>query len=387
LNGIFQESTQRRESGESEERSEEKRRADEQKRRAESERYAGGSTSFGLAIIFLMNLPKTGSWRIREWQSPRKSENPIHIIKSSVVEQALTSLGRTLQCRFRPCLSEYNRDDHPVTTINPFHSRAKYRSNPNNLPELHYNEERSCNRTPAAGPHHTIPSRTKPKSGHTTERRARRGLRNMKYRCGLTPEAGRGGGAAFALLQRSYQLVVKEERRSKTRRAAPPEAPVCFSAPVSFRNASVLDSAYYIAADLPPASVTVVQPFTVGDNKSYGGFWNPPLSPAKSYSIYYQAMSRANGETKINCVRLANKGASTQDSDAMEPEKQVDSTVKMAGVIAGILMFIIILLGLVLTFKRRSTVSAARTCPVLCSENMSCPLLCSEDMSRPLHVL
>ncbi|GLD58070.1 receptor-type tyrosine-protein phosphatase T, partial [Lates japonicus] len=41
------------------------------------------------------------------------------------------------------------------------------------------------------------------------------------------------------------------------------------------------------------------------------------------------------------------------DSDAMEPEKQVDSTVKMAGVIAGILMFIIILLGVVLTFKRR----------------------------------
>ncbi|XP_028430812.1 receptor-type tyrosine-protein phosphatase T [Perca flavescens] len=150
----------------------------------------------------------------------------------------------------------------------------------------------------------------------------------------------------------SYQLVVKEERKSKTRRAAS-EAPECFSAPVSFRNASVLDSPYYIAAELPPSSLTIVQPFTVGDNKSYGGFWNRPLSPAKSYSIYYQAMSRANGETKINCVRLANKGASTQDSDAMEPEKQVDSTVKMAGVIAGILMFVIILLGVVLTFKRR----------------------------------
>ncbi|XP_031734330.1 receptor-type tyrosine-protein phosphatase T, partial [Anarrhichthys ocellatus] len=104
----------------------------------------------------------------------------------------------------------------------------------------------------------------------------------------------------------SYQLVVKEERKSKTRRSAS-EAPKCFSAPVSFRNASFLDSSYYMAAELSPSSLTVVQPFTVGDNKSYGGFWNPPLSPAKSYSIYYQAMSRANGETKINCVRLANK--------------------------------------------------------------------------------
>ncbi|XP_014830659.1 PREDICTED: receptor-type tyrosine-protein phosphatase T-like, partial [Poecilia mexicana] len=153
----------------------------------------------------------------------------------------------------------------------------------------------------------------------------------------------------------SYQLVVKEERKSKSRRAAS-EAPECFSAPFSFRNASILNSAYYMAADLPPSSLTVVQPFTVGDNKSYGGFWNPPLSPAKSYSIYFQAMSRANGETKINCVRLACKvviGASTQDSDAMEPEKQVDSTVKMAGMIAGSLMIIIILLGAILTFKRR----------------------------------
>ncbi|CAL8337692.1 unnamed protein product [Lota lota] len=165
----------------------------------------------------------------------------------------------------------------------------------------------------------------------------------------LKPAQSRGAPVS------SYQLVVKEERKSKSRRAAGDgtSAPACFSAPVSFRNASALDSAYYMAAELPPSSMTAPTAFTVGDNKSYGGFSNPPLSPAKSYSVYYQAISRANGETKINCVRLATKGASTQDSDAMEPEKQVDSTVKMAGVIAGVLMFIIILLGLLLTFKRR----------------------------------
>lgn len=46
-------------------------------------------------------------------------------------------------------------------------------------------------------------------------------------------------------------------------------------------------------------------------------------------------------------------GASTQNSNTVEPEKQVDNTVKMAGVIAGLLMFIIILLGVMLTIKRR----------------------------------
>uniref|UniRef100_A0AAR2JFG6 protein-tyrosine-phosphatase n=1 Tax=Pygocentrus nattereri TaxID=42514 RepID=A0AAR2JFG6_PYGNA len=161
----------------------------------------------------------------------------------------------------------------------------------------------------------------------------------------LKPAQSRGAPVS------AYQVVVQEERKQKVRRAT--DVIECFSVPVSFRNASILDSAHYFAAELSPVSLAVVQPFTIGDNKTYNGYWNAPLSPAKSYSIYFQALSRANGETKINCVRLATKGASTQNSNAVEPEKQVDSTVKMAGVIAGILMFIIILLGVVLTFKRR----------------------------------
>uniref|UniRef100_A0A8C9Q4T6 protein-tyrosine-phosphatase n=1 Tax=Spermophilus dauricus TaxID=99837 RepID=A0A8C9Q4T6_SPEDA len=141
----------------------------------------------------------------------------------------------------------------------------------------------------------------------------------------LKPAQSRGAPVSV------YQLVVKEERLQKSRRAA-----------------DIIES-----AELKPANLPVTQPFTVGDNKTYNGYWNPPLSPLKSYSIYFQALSKANGETKINCVRLATKGASTQNSNTVEPEKQVDNTVKMAGVIAGLLMFIIILLGVMLTIKRR----------------------------------
>ncbi|XP_051996633.1 receptor-type tyrosine-protein phosphatase T-like [Xyrauchen texanus] len=177
----------------------------------------------------------------------------------------------------------------------------------------------------------------------------------------LKPAQSRGAPVS------AYQVVVQEKRKQKVRRAT--DVLECFPVPVSFRNASILDSPHYFAAELPPVSLAVVQPFTIGDNKTYNGYWNAPLSPAKSYSIYFQAMSKANGETKINCVRLATKGrgqnttpyilvipsegASTQNSNDIEPEKQVDGTVKMAGVIAGILMFVIILLGVLLTFKRR----------------------------------
>ncbi|XP_068768510.1 receptor-type tyrosine-protein phosphatase T isoform X14 [Struthio camelus] len=161
----------------------------------------------------------------------------------------------------------------------------------------------------------------------------------------LKPAQSRGAPVSV------YQLVVKEEKPQKARRAA--DIIECFSVPVSYKNASSLDSPHYFAAELKPINLPVTQPFTVGDNKTYNGYWNAPLSPLKSYSIYFQALSKANGETKINCVRLATKGASTQNSNAVEPEKQVDSTVKMAGVIAGLLMFVIILLGAMLTIKRR----------------------------------
>ena len=74
-----------------------------------------------------------------------------------------------------------------------------------------------------------------------------------------------------------YQLVVKEERLQKSRRAA--DIIECFSVPVSYRNASSLDSLHYFAAELKPANLPVTQSFTVGDNKTYNGYWNPPLSP------------------------------------------------------------------------------------------------------------
>ncbi|CDQ62113.1 unnamed protein product [Oncorhynchus mykiss] len=119
----------------------------------------------------------------------------------------------------------------------------------------------------------------------------------------LKPAQSRGAPVS------AYQLVVKEERKQKVRRAA--DVLECFSVPVSFKNASILDLPHYFAAELPPIYLTVVQPFSVGDNKTYNGYWNPPLSPAKSYSIYFQALSKANGETKINCVRLATKGMRT----------------------------------------------------------------------------
>ncbi|XP_010582371.1 PREDICTED: receptor-type tyrosine-protein phosphatase T [Haliaeetus leucocephalus] len=194
----------------------------------------------------------------------------------------------------------------------------------------------------------------------------------------LKPAQSRGAPVSV------YQLVVKEEKLQKARRAA--DIIECFSVPVSYKNASSLDSPHYFAAELKPTNLPVTQPFTVGDNKTYNGYWNAPLSPLKSYSIYFQALSKANGETKINCVRLATKGASTQNSNAVEPEKQVDSTVKMAGVIAGLLMFVIILLGAMLTIKRRKLAKKQKETQTSTQREMG-PVATSDKTSTKLSAV
>uniref|UniRef100_A0A8D3BSY6 protein-tyrosine-phosphatase n=1 Tax=Scophthalmus maximus TaxID=52904 RepID=A0A8D3BSY6_SCOMX len=161
----------------------------------------------------------------------------------------------------------------------------------------------------------------------------------------LRPAQSRGAPVS------KYQVVVEEERPRRQRRGTA-EILRCYPVPIHFQNATLLNSQYYFSAELPMSELRAAMPFCVGDNRTYSGYWNAPLLPHKSYGIYYQAVSSANGETKIDCVRVATKGAATRKPEP-EQENQSDHTVKIAGAIAGILLFIIIFLGVVLLMKKR----------------------------------
>ncbi|XP_068199527.1 receptor-type tyrosine-protein phosphatase mu-like isoform X1 [Antennarius striatus] len=186
----------------------------------------------------------------------------------------------------------------------------------------------------------------------------------------LRPAQSRGAPVS------KYQVVVEEERPRRQRRGTA-EILRCYPVPIHFQNATLLDSQYYFSAELPMSELRSPMPFCIGDNRTYNGYWNAPLLPHKSYGIYYQAVSTANGETKIDCVRVATKaaiiatqlttpyirivpaagdkqltGAATRKPEP-EQEKQSDHTVKIAGSIAGVLLFIIIFLGVILLMKKR----------------------------------
>ncbi|KAI1897461.1 hypothetical protein AGOR_G00083520 [Albula goreensis] len=149
----------------------------------------------------------------------------------------------------------------------------------------------------------------------------------------------------------AYQIVVEELNPHRSRREA--STGDCYQVPVSFQSASSGGSPYYFAAELPPSNLPEPSPFTVGDNKTYHGFWNPPLAPRKNYNIYFQAVSSVEKETKTQCLRLATKGATEEPEVIPDPEKQTDRVVKIAGISAAVLVFILLVLVAILLVKKR----------------------------------
>lgn len=110
---------------------------------------------------------------------------------------------------------------------------------------------------------------------------------------GPQPIGARSRSLFVSCVCSAYQVVVEEERPRRARGTA--EILRCYPVPIHFQNATLLNSQYYFTAQFPAAGIHSPQPFTVGDNKTYNGYWNAPLLPQKSYSIYYQAVSTANG--------------------------------------------------------------------------------------------
>ncbi|KAG8444251.1 hypothetical protein GDO86_009436 [Hymenochirus boettgeri] len=149
----------------------------------------------------------------------------------------------------------------------------------------------------------------------------------------------------------SYQVVVEELHYQRSKRETGGIG--CYQVPVAYNNAGTGGSPYYFAAELPPSNLPEAAPFTVGDNRTYQRFWNPPLVPRKGYNIYFQAVSSVEKESKTQCVRIATKAAATEEPEVIpDPAKQTDRVVKIAGISTGILVFILLLLVVVLVVKK-----------------------------------
>ncbi|KAF4802255.1 Receptor-type tyrosine-protein phosphatase U [Turdus rufiventris] len=161
----------------------------------------------------------------------------------------------------------------------------------------------------------------------------------------LRPAQGRGAPIS------TYQVIVEEDRPKKLKRELGGQE--CFPVPLTFDDAMSRGSVHYFGAELPASSLTEAKPFTVGDNQTYSGYWNPPLEPKKAYLIYFQAMSNLKGETRLNCVRIARKAACKESKRPLEMSQHSDEMGLILGICAGGLIVLIILLGAIIVAIRK----------------------------------
>ncbi|XP_071799479.1 receptor-type tyrosine-protein phosphatase F-like [Asterias amurensis] len=92
----------------------------------------------------------------------------------------------------------------------------------------------------------------------------------------------------------------------------------------------------YVAAELPGR---LPEKFVVGDNKTYGGYWNPPLQEGAVYEIYVGAVSRIN-ETKASVVWNDEPLTVEVDGDYLEPNA--------AGSVVAVILILLVLVTMVL---------------------------------------
>ncbi|XP_029082860.1 receptor-type tyrosine-protein phosphatase U [Monodon monoceros] len=170
----------------------------------------------------------------------------------------------------------------------------------------------------------------------------------------LRPAQGRGAPISV------YQVIVEEERPRRLRRE--PGGQDCFPVPLTFDAALARGLVHYFGAELAASSLPEAMPFTVGDNHTYRGFWNPPLEPRKAYLIYFQATSHLKGETRLNCIRIARKAACKESKQPLEVSQRSEEMGLILGICAGGLAVLILLLGAIIIIIRKGARALTAGC-------------------------
>uniref|UniRef100_A0A6I8P3X3 protein-tyrosine-phosphatase n=1 Tax=Ornithorhynchus anatinus TaxID=9258 RepID=A0A6I8P3X3_ORNAN len=182
----------------------------------------------------------------------------------------------------------------------------------------------------------------------------------------------RGHGAPISL----YQVV---RRRGRPRDE--PDQTRCFPAALPFSMALARGLGVYVGAELPARSLQVAMPFTVGDNGTYGGYWNPPLEPRKAYLIHFQATSRLRGDTRINCVRIARKAACKDSKQPLEVAQGSEEVGLVLGICVGALVGLILLLGVIVFAVRKGRKPFRLAMAVTCGRHEKACMISAADRS------
>ena len=107
-----------------------------------------------------------------------------------------------------------------------------------------------------------------------------------------------------------YQVVVESHGPVKSRgrrEAAPAETSPCdlpHSELVDFSTAQQRGLHCYVAAELPTTGTHRPLHFEVGDNRTYGGFYNAPLEKGAKYDVWFGVKIMVDGETAASYAKM-----------------------------------------------------------------------------------
>ncbi|XP_052095461.1 receptor-type tyrosine-protein phosphatase mu-like isoform X2 [Mytilus californianus] len=141
-----------------------------------------------------------------------------------------------------------------------------------------------------------------------------------------------------------YRVIVEE-----TKRIAKREVPEMIKdVRLDFSTAVALGSRAYVTAQLNKQQPHVIGNFVVGDNQTYNGFYNAPLSPSKQYDVWYGAFAMVDGILRQSIVK-----AEKQVVASIEPAPEANHVPVIVAVLVVFILLILVFALLLFLWRKR----------------------------------
>ena len=93
-------------------------------------------------------------------------------------------------------------------------------------------------------------------------------------------------------------MIVEEKNIGRKKREVPESIR---DVRLDFSTARARGLRVYVTAQLNNQEPNLIGNFVIGDNHTYNGYYNAPLSPSKDYNVWYGAFAVVDG---VRCVCL-----------------------------------------------------------------------------------
>ncbi|CAC5399545.1 PTPRM [Mytilus coruscus] len=142
-----------------------------------------------------------------------------------------------------------------------------------------------------------------------------------------------------------YRVIVEE-----TKRVAKREVPEMIKdVRLDFSTAVALGSRAYVTAQLNKQQPHVIGNFVVGDNQTYNGFYNAPLSPSKQYDVWYGAFAMVDGILRQSIVKAEKQVVAA----SIEPAPEANHVPVIVAVLVVFILLILVFALLLFLWRKR----------------------------------